>query len=106
MKMRGVQPPPLGSVSDRVMTRMYMMEQLQQHEAISTIGMLLASVSPADKRVMGNIRGVLAEHRKSVAFGSWSNAALAERASEANKSQTDEDILKKVEALGGMHRGK
>jgi len=101
MKMRGVQPPPLGSVQDRVMTRMYMMEQIQEHETLSTVGMLLASSGRADKMMMGNIRRVLEEHRKTLAFANWSNTARQE---ETERATTDDDILKKVEAMGGMYR--
>ncbi len=96
MLLRGVTPPEVGTTRDRIMTRMYMMEQAEKFEIVTTIGMLLAASVSDPANVMGNINKVLDNYKDMVGYASWSNDKKLKK---KQKQRTDADILAKVSKL-------
>ena len=109
MLLNGIQPPPIGSVRDVVLTRMYSMDQMQKHFDLYTMGMLMLSASggaipqnDAQQVARKNVENILARHGESIAYANWSGTV---RSKPAKTQQTDEDIMRRVALMGRMYNG-
>ena len=95
--MRGVQPPPLGSVKSSLFARMFLMEQTQTYDAVSTLGMVMAASNSVDRSQAEKVLRIITNFADSVGFKKWSNSAKQEKKA---RELTDQDLLEKVSKLG------
>ena len=98
MMLRGIRPPRLGTPQSVIMTRMFVMEQTQQYEVMSTVGMLLMAVSGANQNAQNNVKRVLENFRDSLGYGRWSTE---KRESSVKKEKTDSDLLAHMDRMLG-----
>ena len=96
--MRGIQLPEIGSIRDKLLSRMFLMEELKQAELVSTLGSLMVAAVGANDTSIANVRKVMDNYRVSVGYGRFSNT---QRAEQVRKEKSDDDLLKMVEGLGG-----
>jgi len=96
--MRGIQLPEIGGVRDKLLSRMFLMEELRQAELVSTIGSLMVAAVGANDTSVANVRKVMDNYRISVGYGRFSNE---QREEQVRKEKSDDDLLKMVERLGG-----
>jgi len=96
MLLKGIEPPEIGTVRDRVMTRMFSMEQAKKLEEMSTFGSLIAVANKADKTVMNNIKSVLDHYKDTTGYNTWSNLKKTKK---VEKKQTEAELLAKVAKL-------
>lgn len=95
--MRGIELPEIGSIRDKLLTRMFFMEETRQMEMVHVIGSLVVAAGGATENSVTNMNKILDNYRKSVCYGRWSND-LREQMLREKKS--DEQILDMVSKLG------
>ena len=110
MLLNGIQPPPVGSVKDVILTRMYQMDQMQRHFDVHTFGMLMVSSATASipqngaqQIALNNVKKILSHHAESVAYGNWSSSKVKKIQEE---KVSDEEMLRRVALMGRMKLGK
>ena len=100
--MRGVKPAPLGSLKDRMMARMFYMEESAKFDQVAAMMMGMAIASGGEQHTMNNMRNLLELHQETVAYKGWSVEASKVK---KRKTLTDQNILDKVNRLGDLGRG-
>lgn len=97
MLLRGIELPEVGSVRERVMTRMFSMEQAAKTEEVVVMGLVTAAAIGADKARMDNVKNILNKYREVSGFNSWSNDYKGEQ---KQQEHSDQSMLDRVAKLG------
>lgn len=96
MLLNGIEPPEIGTIKDRIMTRMFSMEQARKVEEMSTLGSLIASANRADQNVVNNIKSILEGYKETSGYNTWSNDS---KNKVKDKEKIDSDMLDRVSKM-------
>lgn len=94
--MRGITPPRLGSVRDRVMTEMFVRERLLEHENFATLTLVLSLLIGAGEDKLKKIVEIVDHHRERQLYKHWMVETKKENAA---KAVSDHDILRRLDKL-------
>jgi len=97
MLMRGITPPRLGSVRDRIMTEMYVRERVVEQDKLATLTLVLVNLMGVKPEAAERIQALLKSHSDRLTFREWS---IDTRKEEQVKVKTDLDLLDMVNKLG------
>jgi len=97
MLMRGITPPPLGSVRDRLMSEMFAREKLLEHENLATMAIVMAHINGVTKESADKIFKILDEHRERQLFKHWMMGSKREQRA---KVVSDQEMLERLNRMG------
>jgi hypothetical protein len=96
MLMRGIQPPTLGTVRDRVMTEMFAIERQLEQENFKTISLVMSVLLGADKSRLETVFKILTDQSEKLTYRHWS---VEKKQEEALRVRSDLDILQRLNRL-------
>jgi hypothetical protein len=99
MLMRGIMPPRLGSVRDKVMTEMFARERLLEHENLATMALMMGMALGVDADKAKRMFKVLEEHRDRQMFKHW---MVDKRKEVKAQKETDLELLERLNRMGGQ----
>lgn len=97
MLLRGIKPPQLGSVRDRIMTEMFIREQVLDDDKFMTLATIVTALTATRKETLGVVNRILEDWRESGYFNRWS---VDKKQKDTDKRLSDLDLLQQVNKLG------